>query len=323
MLKEFKDEASVTFRNLPRIILVVIAGLLLLYLASGIYVVQANEVGLLRRFGALQKGTVKPGIHYRLPWPVEQVDRVKIREVKRIEVGFWPESEVWIGEGLIPYCITGDKNIIHNQFVIQYRITDPASYRFRSGDPERLFSGLANAMVLKVLAQRGVDPILTTGKREVELATRQALQAAIEKAGLGISIVSVETKIVEPPRMVIDAFKDIINAREEKSTAIHEAEDYHNRVLPKAKAEARKLIEEAEAYRFQRVAAAKGESERFLNLYARYRTAPEATRLRLFLNLVEEVLPKVKLYVLATDDKGRPMKLKLIRGILPTSPQIR
>lgn len=322
MLKEFKDEASITFRNLPRIILGVIAGLFLLYLASGIYVIQANEVGLLRRFGALQKDIVKPGIHYRLPWPVEQIDQVRIREVKRIEVGFWPESEVWIDEGLIPYCITGDKNIIHNRFVIQYRITDPASYRFRSKDPDSLFSELANAMVLKVLAQRGVDPILTTGKREVELAIRQALQAAIGRAGLGISIASVETKMVEPPRSVIDAFKDIINAREEKSTAIHEAEDYHNRVLPEAKAQARKLIEEAEAYRVQRVAAAKGESERFLKLYARYRTAPEATRHRLFLDLVEEVLPKVKVYVLATDDKGRPMKLKLIRGILPTIPQI-
>lgn len=321
MLSEFKEERRIVFRNIDRIIFMAILILAALYLASGIYVIQANEEGLLSRFGAVKKETIKPGIHYRMAWPIDRVDKVRIKEVKRIEVGFWPEA-VEDFSAPLRYCITGDRNIIHNQFVIQYRITDPVKYRFRAVDPERALKELANTVIIQVVARKSVDLLLTTGKREFEIETLKALQDALDQEQLGISIVSIETKLVEPPRTVSEAFRDVINAREEKSTLIHEAENYRNKVIPEANAEAKRLIEEAEAQRYQRVSAAKGESERFLSIYEKYKLAPSVIQNRMFLQMVEEIFPKVKIYVLAADARGQPLKIKLLRGAFPTVPQI-
>jgi membrane protease subunit HflK len=309
------------FRNLDRILLAILGILFILYLASGIYVVQANEIGVLRRFGALKKELLKPGIHYSIPWPVDRVDKVRIKEVKRIEVGFWPESARGYSV-ILPYCITGDRNIIHNRFVIHYRVSDPARYLFQSAEPEGLLLEMANAVIIEVIAKRSVDPVLTVAKREVELEVMKSLQEALDQEGLGISIASIDTKLVEPPRTVIEAFKDVINAREEKSTMIHEAENYSNKVIPEAKAEAKRMLEEAEAYKFNRVNAAEGESERFLRLFGKYRSAPSVIRDRIFLQMVEEILPKTKIYILATDQRGRPVRIKLFRGAIPTLPQL-
>jgi len=322
MRKLFLEERSAMFRNLDRIVLGTLGVLVVLYIASGIYVVQANEVALLRRFGALREETVTPGIHYRIPWPVDRVDKIRIKEVKRMEVGFSPDLGDSRYEALLPYCITGDKNIIHTHFAIQYRIEDADKYLFTARDPQRLLREQANRAIIEAVAEKGVDPVLTTGKRELELAIQASIREEVENIGLGISIVSIETKSIQPPRMVIDAFNDVITAREEKSTAIHEAENYSNRILPQAKAEANKLLEEAEAYKFQRVEAARGESDRFGKLYQKARGAPEVTRHRLFLELVDEMLPRVKVYVLASNDQGRPVKLKLIKGTMPTVPQL-
>ncbi len=321
MFGEFQEEKRAVFRNLDRILLAMLMILFGLYLASGIYVVQVNEEGILRRFGAIKAETIKPGIHYRIPWPVDRVDKVKIKEVKRIEVGFWPEAQSGYTI-ILPYCITGDYNIIHNQFVIQYRIIDPVKYRFRTADPERLLLELANAAVIEVVAKRSVDPVLTTAKREVELEVLKILQADLDKENLGISIASIETKLVEPPRTVSEAFKDVINAREEKSTLIHDAQNYRNKVIPEAKADAKKIMEQAKAFRYKRVSAAKGESDRFLRIYGKYRSAPSLIRDRMFLQMMEEILPRTKIYFLAEDANGRPIKIKLIRGALPTLPQL-
>jgi membrane protease subunit HflK len=321
VLGEFAEEKRLVFRNLERIVGGVLLGLVALYLASGVYVVQANEEGLLRRFGILQPATVEPGIHYRIPWPVDRVDRVKIKEVKRIEVGFSPDGES-ARSVILPYCITSDRNIIHNRFVIQYRISDPAKYVFNCVDPEQLLQGFAWATIIKVVAARTVDTVLTTGKREVELEILGELQSLLDQQDTGISLSSVETKLVEPPRTVSEAFRDVINAREERSTLIHDAENYRNKVIPEAKARVTRIVEKSEAARFQRVSAAKGESSRFLGIHEKQIRAPEVIKQHMFLAMVERVLPRVKVLVLATDAEGKPIKVQLVRGALPTVPQL-
>jgi membrane protease subunit HflK len=321
VLGEFAEEKRLVFRNLERIVGGVLLALVALYLASGVYVVQANEEGLLRRFGVLQPGTVKPGIHYRIPWPVDRVDRVKIKEVKRIEVGFSPDG-AGARSVILPYCITSDRNIIHNRFVIQYRISDPAKYVFNCVDPEQLLRGFAGETIIKVVAARTVDTVLTTGKREVELEILGELQSLLHQQDTGISISSVETKLVGPPRTVSGAFRDVINAREERSTMIHEADNYRNKVIPEAKAKVTRIVEQAEAAKFQRVSAAKGESSRFLVIHEKQVRAPEVIEQHMFLGMVERVLPRVKVLVLATDAEGDPIKVQLVRGALPTVPQL-
>jgi membrane protease subunit HflK len=275
----------------------------------------------MRRLGVLQRETVKPGIHYRIPWPIDRVDTVRIKEVKRVEIGFAP-SGTGAKSVILPYCITSDSNIIHNRFVIQYRISDPARYAFHCVDPERLLIRFAGATVIKVVADRTVDTVLTTGKREVELEILRELQIQLDRQATGISISSVETKFVEPPRNVSEAFKDVINAREERSTMIHEANNYRNKVIPEAKAEATRVVEEAEAARFQRVSAANGESSRFLGIQEKHVRAPEVIKQHMFLRMVERALPRVKVLVLATDAEGKPIKIQLVRGALPTVPQL-
>ena len=321
VLGEFGEERRLVFRNLDRIVGGVLLTLVALYFASGVYVVQANEEGLLRRLGVLQRETVKPGIHYRIPWPVDRVNRVKIKEVKRIEVGFSPGGAS-AQSVILPYCITSDRNIIHNRFVIQYRISDPAKYAFNCVDPEQLLRGFAGATIIKVVAARTVDTVLTTGKREVELEILGKLQSLLDRQDTGISISSIETKLVEPPRTVSEAFRDVIDAREEKSTMIHEANNYRNKVIPEAKAKVTRLVEQAEAARFQRVSAAKGESSRFLGIHEKQVRAPEVITQHMLLGMVERALPRVKLLVLATDAQGNPIKVQLVRGALPTVPQL-
>ncbi len=320
MLEDLKDEKRVVFKNLDRIVIIVAAILFVLYLFSGIYQVQANEQALVRRFGRFIK-IVNPGINYRIPWPIDSVDKIKIKQVKRIEVGFWPQSGSGYTE-LLPYAITGDKNIIHNHYVVQYRITDPKQYLLSAELPDMIFKELANRVILEVVASQQVDPVLTTGKLQVEMDIKDALIESLEGSGLGISISSIETAMIEPPRTVTDAFKDVINAREQRTTSIHEAENYRNKVLPEANAVALNLTEQAESYKFARISAAEGESTRFLDLYEKYKTAPRVTRDRMFLEMLEQMLPNVKVVVLATDKQGRPLKVNLIQGTMPTVPQL-
>ncbi len=320
MFEHLKDEKRMVFRNLDRIIIATVGVLFLLYLLSGIYQVQANEQAVVRRFGEFQR-IINPGINYGLPWPVDKVDKIKIKEIKRIKVGFWSEGPVMVGE-LLPYAITGDKNIIHNQYVIQYRITDPRQYLFSAKKPEEVLLQMANRIILKTVAGKEVDPILTTGKGEVERQIQKTLQDALSNSSLGISVSNISTAIVEPPENVISAFKEVTNAREERSTAIHEANNYRNKIIPEANAMARNLTMQAKSYKYQRTSAAKGESKRFMDLDAEYKQSPRVTRNRLFLEMLDEMLPQTKVVLAATDDKGRPVKLNLIKGALPTRPRI-
>ncbi len=320
MFREFGEERRTVFADLDRIFKLVAVTLIVLYFVSGVYIIQASEEGVLQRFGKPQPDTIKPGIHYRFPWPVDKVNKVSIREVKRIEVGFWPDDPTATFAEMLPYCITGDKNIIHARMVVQYQIERPAAYLFNTSEPDVILRKLADSVIIDEIASRPVDPVLTTAKRELELAVHSKLQDAVRRAGIGITVKSIEIRQVEPPAMVIDAFKDVTNAKEEKSTVTHKAEEKKYRLISKAKAKARKIVEEAKAYKYQRISAAEGEAERFLSLYEKYRLASDLTRRRLFLDIIEEVLPRVKLYVLATDERGRPMRIKLIQGAMPTKP---
>jgi membrane protease subunit HflK len=163
---------------------------------------------------------------------------------------------------------------------------------------------------------------LTTGKREIELAIMEGLTEKLERIGLDIRIVGVERQFADPPNPVKDAFQDVINAREEKRALIHEAENYRNQELPKANGEADRMIQEARAFKFDRTSSAVGESERFLKIHGEYRRAPEVTRNRLFIEMIEHVLPRTKVMVLATDREGRPLRIKLFQGSVPTSPSL-
>jgi membrane protease subunit HflK len=181
---------------------------------------------------------------------------------------------------------------------------------------------MALASILEQVAVRPVDAILTTGKQDLEQAVKQGLNERLVRLGFKIQILSVERRSVAVPYQVKGAFQDVISAQEEKRAAVHGAETYRNRLLPKSQGEAERMIQEAEAERFRRVSAARGEADRFLKLMAEYRLASRVTRRRLLIEMVEETFPRVKVLVLASDRHGKPMPIKVLQDPLPTSPRL-
>jgi membrane protease subunit HflK len=314
----FWEQRKAVFRDLDRIVMAALGILFLLYLASGVFVVQANEKAVIFRFGRAGE-VVSPGIGYHWPWPIEGVKKVNVKEVQRIEVGFFISGS---REELIPYCITGDRNIIHDRYVIQFRIAEPANYLTGSARVRDILMELAQATILETVAGKHVDFILTTGKSEMERTIMEGLVSKLEGLNLKLQIVGVERQTAEPPVIVKDAFQNVINAQEEKRTKIHEAENYRNQEIPKAKAESNRMLQEAESFKVKRTSAAKGESERFLKIYQEAKQAPDITRRRLFLEMVEQVLPRTKIMVLATDKEGNPVRIKLLQAPVPTTPRL-
>ncbi len=313
------EDMKEVLKGLDRIVWAALGALFLVYVLSGFYQVQASEMGVVFRFGARYEVS-PPGIHYSLPWPIDQVKKVNVKKVQRLEVGFYPTEGM--KETLLPYCITGDKNIIHNRYVIQYRVADPANFLAGANRVSEILAAMARAVIVETVAGHEVDPLLTIGKTEMQFAVKQGLMEKLRELNLRIQILGVERQSADPPMLAKEAFQDVTNAREEKRTKIHDAEDYDNQEIPKAKGDASMIVEQSRAWKARRVSAAKGESQRFLKLYEEYEHAPDITRHRLFIELLEQTLPRVKVMVLAKDKDGKPIKVKLLQAPVPTTPRL-
>ena len=286
------------------------AGLLILYLASGIYSVESSEVGVSLRFGRVADAAVPPGIHYALPWPIDRVVRVPVRNVRRLSVDDFHGGSAFASNfrsmtGLSSYLITGDNNIVSVSCVMQYSIHDPAKYLFSLTGSERTLRNLAANTLTHTLAALGIDGILTTGKAGIQLSVKQGLQRRLDELDSGLAVSFVELQDVRPPDQVQAQFNDVINAKIDKDKMINNAISYRNERVPKANAEADRLLRQAEAYRQRVVARAEGDSQRFLARVAEYSRAPAVTRRRLHHELLEEVLPRLeRTTVVGRDDSG-------------------
>jgi membrane protease subunit HflK len=299
--------------RLPWVALVV--PLILVYLATGLYTVQPDEQGVVRRFGRYQR-TSNPGINYRLPWPIETVVTPKVTEVKRIEIGFRTlkhttpaRYEDRAEESLM---LTGDENIVDAEVIVQWRIKDPAAYLFHVYDVDGCLRDAAESALRQVVGSRHIDEVLTVGKSEIQEETRLLLQSIADKYHMGVQIVAIQLQDVQPPTQVIDAFKDVASAREDRAKLINEAEGYRNDIIPRARGQAEQLIREAEAYRAERVSLALGEVQRFVKMLDEYAKAPGVTRTRLYLEMIEEVLPGLTIFVM--DDAGSVLRFLPLQG---------
>ncbi|MBC7217912.1 MAG: FtsH protease activity modulator HflK [Candidatus Caldatribacterium sp.] len=296
------------FRFFRRLGVYALFVILVAYLASGVYVVGPDEVGVVRRLGSYNR-TVPPGIHYHLPYPFESVARPKITEVRRVEIGFRtlspgppPRYALVPEESLM---LTGDENIVSCQFIVQFRISDPYQYLFRIKDPEKAVKNAAEAALREVVGKKTIDEVLTTGRAEVQEETKNLLQEILDRYEAGIRVLAVQLQDVQPPQEVVSAFKDVASAREDKVRFINEAEAYRNQILPQARGEAARIIQEAEAYRETVIRRAEGEVARFLAVLKEYEANPEVTRRRLRLEALEEVLPKVKKFVFDEEEAAK------------------
>jgi modulator of FtsH protease HflK len=281
------------------------------YLGSGFYMVGTDERGVVRRFGAVAE-RVGPGMHYRLPWPIDRVDVLKTTSVMKTGVGFaLPDNASGSQSVAGMELLTGDTNILSIALVLQYTIGNPADFLFRAEAPQALVDTVAQSVLTQVVAAMPVDEVLTTGRVAMQDKVKTRTQEILDRYQSGVQISSASIMAMTLDRSVAEAFQDVANAMADRDKLQNEARAYQNDQIPKARGEARTAISEAEAYRQERIAEAVGETDRFLALLKEYEKAPEITRSRLYLEAMEKILPKVKLYMLDTDHGHAPLSLRV------------
>ncbi len=280
----------------------VIVGIILvaLWLLSGIYIVNPDEEGVVLRFGKYDRST-GPGPHYALPIPLETVYKPKVTQVLRSEVGYRNVGQsTTFQQGRVKTMpreasmLTGDENVVNVQFSVQYKIKDAVQFLFNVADPIALVHNAAEAAMREVIGNNLIDAAITDGKLQIQNDATQLLQVILDRYGAGIQVLAVQLQDVHPPQEVVEAFKDVASAREDKSRIINEAEAYRNALLPGARGEASAIRNEAEAYSATRVQHAEGAANRFTALLQQYEKAPDVTRQRLYYETMEEILQKAE-----------------------------
>ena len=263
------------------------AGIILLamYALSGFYIVQPGQAAVVRRFGDVIAPNVGSGLHYRIPWPVDRVDIVAVNEVRRVETS-------------ASLMLSGDENLISVRLSMHYTVNDPAAFLLNTADPQVLAQQAGEAAMRQVVAQEGVDALLTVDKAGIQLRATALAQQTLDGYRAGLTVASVQLLESSPPPEVAEAFRDVASAREDHNTFINEALAYKNENLPVARGDAEKTLQDANAYRADKVAKATGEANEFTSRQGAYAKAPDVTRVRLYLEAVEKVLPGARKFVL-------------------------
>ncbi|MBK1718822.1 FtsH protease activity modulator HflK [Thiocystis violacea] len=256
----------------------IIAGVLVvIWLATGIYIIEPAERGVVMRFGHYVD-TTGPGPHWHIPMPIETVVKVNVDEVSTLTHK--------------AAMLTQDENIVEVELTVQSRIQDAADYLFQDQDPERTLNDATVTVVRVVIGQSKLDFVMTEGRGAVAVTIKERIQQLLDRYKTGLVVTSVNMQPAKPPEQVKAAFDDAIKAREDKERLENQAEAYSNEVLPSARGNAARLVADAKAYRDRVVASSEGESSRFTSVLNEYRKAPEVTRQRLYLETMEDVLSK-------------------------------
>jgi membrane protease subunit HflK len=256
--------------------------------------VNPDELGIVLRFGAYER-QLPPGLNFRLPYPIEEVELPKVTRINRIEIGMRGASDRELAASVrdVPeesLMLTGDENIVDIDFVVLWQISNAPDFLFNIQNPEGTVKDVAESSMREIVGQSDIEPILTAARAETESKVQQLIQRILDGYGAGIRIVQVQLQKVDPPSQVIDAFRDVQAARADQERLQNEAQTYANRVVPEARGEAERILQAAQGYRDRVIAEAKGEADRFENVLEEYLKAPEVTRKRIFIDTMQEVL---------------------------------
>ncbi|EPR43679.1 HflK protein [Desulfovibrio sp. X2] len=292
----------------------IVLAVVLLWLASGIYIVEPDEVGVVQRFGAFERITTA-GPHYHLPFPIESVQTPKVTEIRRMEIGFRSSASGIMDSSSVrsipeeSLMLTGDENIVNVQFIVQYQIKDPVDFLFNLTQQSDTVKNAAEAAMREVIGKNTIDSVLTTDKLEIQQSAMTLLQETLDRYVAGIRIIAVQLQDVYPPDEVVDAFKDVASAREDKSRFINEADAYRNDVMPKARGRAAAIINEAQAYKQSKILKSQGDASRFTAILGEYQKAKDITKKRLYLETMEEILsnPDVEKTILPEQTASRTL----------------
>ena len=284
------------------IIIILIVGI---WASQGLYTIDETEVGLVERFGHHVR-TVSPGLHYHLPAPIETVIPVDVKSVRKIEVGYKtvspPPNPRYRSNKEEALMLTGDNNIVHIEFAVQYKVKSAEHYAFNVINGKAILKEMAEAVMREEVAKRDFSEIITTSRGEMAQKVHSGLQNLVNTYNTGIMVENVKLQDANPPEPVAPAFDDVNSAKEDKETYINKANAYANEVIPEAEADAAHVTNKAEAYKEEKVARSKGDVAKFKNVLKEYNLgSKKVTRTRLYIETLEEVLPKTNKIILPNE----------------------
>jgi len=300
ILRAIGGALSGTVVAIGLVVVVVLIGLF-----TSFYTVEPEERAVVTRFGALLD-VRGPGLHFRIPFGVDQVAKVPTARILKEEFGFrtrsvgqrsdYQQSPEHLAEALM---LTGDLNVVEVQWVVQYQVTDPVKFLHNIHSPERTIRDVSEAVMRRIVGNRLLSAVLSgQGRVEISGLARDEIARILEDYGMGLSVRTVELQDVVPPAPVRPSYNAVNEAQQERERLINEAEKRRNQEIPRARGEAQQLVNEAEGYKAERVNRALGDASRFKAVAAEYRQAPEVTRRRMYLETLDEVLPKAgQIYV--------------------------
>lgn len=304
---QFPNRPNFDLQFNPKMIYYGLIVIALLWLGSGIYTVRQDEQAVVFRFGQAVD-VADPGLHYHWPAPIERIEKERVSEVKRLEVGFrtisvtpTPRYQKVTAESMM---LTGDENIVDVELIVQYRIRDLKNYLFQVNDQRKAIKDVTEAALRQVIGQHTIDEALTEGKLEIQEEIQQQVQEVLDLYELGVRVDQAKLQTVSVPQEVDHAFKDVASAREDRIRHQNEAEAYRNDIIPKTRGEAEKMIREAEAYKVERIKRSQGDADRFVEVLKEYRKAKDVTETRLYLETMEKILPGMQKFVVESDGKG-------------------
>ncbi|MGI6085218.1 MAG: FtsH protease activity modulator HflK [Acetivibrionales bacterium] len=304
-----------------RLLLLIVVMLVGFWCLTGIYTLKSDggEKAVLTQFGQYVDTIEEAGLHWHIPYPIQKVEIVKTETLRTIELGFRTQN---VGDSKsistfdeVPQealMITGDENLVNAETVIQYRISNVKDFVFNVNDVFNTLKMASESSVRRVVANHRLDDVLTDQKDIIQYEIKEDLQNICNEYQMGISIKNVALQMVYAPVEVEDAFNDVIKAREDMNRYINEANKEANEIVPAAEATVQEILNEAIAYKEKRIAEAKGDVENFKQVYRNYELGPDVTRIRMYLETMQEILPKAKIYIM--NDSGNTLRFLPLEG---------
>ena len=272
--------------------------ILLSFVSTCYYTVDDKQQAVVTTFGRVTDIT-DAGVHLKLPFGIQQVDKVDVNVYQKIELGYsTTQNGFYDVSEKESAMITGDYNIVNVDFFVEYRVSDPVQYLYSSNDPESILRNLVQSQVRNVVGSSTVDSVLTTGKENIQMQVRTLVSEILAQYDIGLSLVDVKIQDAEPPTQeVIEAFKNVETAKQQAETVINDAKAYQNAQLPQAQAQADKLIQNAQYLKEKRINEATEQVAMFNAMYQEYALNPQVTKTRMYYEAISQILPDVKLYV--------------------------
>lgn len=264
------------------------------------YTVEPDEEAVVIRLGKYLE-TTQPGLHFKIPFGVDKVIKVKTKIVHQEEFGFRTQSlntrrTTYSSANLDEesLMLTGDLNVAEVQWVVQYQISNPFKFLFRTSEPVQNIRDVSESIMRRVVGDIMVTEVLTTGRVAIAGDAKQLMQEVLDKYDMGVLVRSIKLQDVNPPKKVQASFNDVNAAKQEQEKMINQAEQAYNKVIPEARGKAKKLVSEAQGYAEAVVNRAEGDAQRFEEIYREYAKAPNITKKRLYLEAMEELFSKLE-----------------------------